>query len=801
MAEPLRILILEDNPADAELAQFELQEAGFVFTSKVVMTEEDFVRELQEFSPDLILSDYDLPKYNGALALAEARRRSPDTPFILVSGVVTEDRAIEILTQGAQDYVLKNRLQQRLVPAVKRALAEAEEHRARKRAEAELREAHRTLEENVKVRTAELEAEMAARQDSEKRYRRLFEAAKDGILILDADTGKIEDVNPFLLQLLGYSYDDLYGKHIWELGVFKDIAASKEAFKALQDYEYIRYDDLLLETRDGQSITVEFVSNVYLVDHHKVIQCNIRDITEHKKIEDVLRVSEERFSKAFKNSPNAITITRISDGKIIEGNDSVYDLLGYDHDEVVGKTTFDLGIWANADERVKLTQGLTANGSIRNQEFTLLKKDKTPVIVDLSASLINIENQQCFLTSFIDITERKEVEAELHRLNEELEQRVSERTADVAHEARKVQAERQRFRDVLDILPAYVILLTPDYRVPFANRFFDERFGKSEGRRCFEYLFGRTEPCETCETYTVLKTGQRHEWEWLGPDGRNYYIFDFPFTDADGNPFVLEMGIDVTENKRTAKELEAYRHHLEELVKERTSQIEAVNRDLESFSYSVSHDLRAPLRAINGYSRMILKKQGAQFDEETGRRFQKITDNAEKMGFLIDDLLAFSRLGSQDVDKASLDMEELIGEAWQELIAVNLDREVTLKIGQMPAACGDKALIRQVYSNLLGNAVKFTREREHALIEAGSCTQDNETVYYVRDNGIGFDMRFYYKLFGVFQRLHSDEEYKGTGIGLSLVKRIINRHGGRVWGEGEGDKGATFYFTLPTPQE
>ncbi len=171
MAEPLRILILEDNPTDAELIQFELQEAGFAFISKVVMTGEDFVSEIEGYCPDLILSDYDLPTYNGALALAETKRRCPDTPFILVTGAVSEDRAIEILTQGAKDYVLKTRLQQRLVPAVRRALSEAEEHRALKQAEAELREAYRTLEQRVKIRTAELETEIIARKKMQEELR------------------------------------------------------------------------------------------------------------------------------------------------------------------------------------------------------------------------------------------------------------------------------------------------------------------------------------------------------------------------------------------------------------------------------------------------------------------------------------------------------------------------------------------------------------------------------------------------------------------------------------------------------
>jgi PAS domain S-box-containing protein len=241
MAEPLRILILEDNPFDAEMVQFELQEAGLIFSSNVVRTEEDFVHELQDYCPDLILSDYDLPKYNGALALAEANRRCPGIPFILVTGAVTEDRAIEILTQGAKDYVLKARLQQRLAPAVRRALAEAEEHRARKKAEEALREAHRTLEEKVKVRTAELYEEIVARKkaeealrQSEKMYRVLFEGSTHGILAADIETKRFVLANPSICQMLGYSDEELL-----QLGIV-DIHPRES-----QDYVMSEFTDLV----------------------------------------------------------------------------------------------------------------------------------------------------------------------------------------------------------------------------------------------------------------------------------------------------------------------------------------------------------------------------------------------------------------------------------------------------------------------------------------------------------------------------------------------------------------------------
>ena len=288
-------------------------------------------------------------------------------------------------------------------------------------------------------------------------------------------------------------------------------------------------------------------------------------------------------------------------------------------------------------------------------------------------------------------------------------------------------------------------------------------------------------------------SGYQQEKRYLRPDGSVVWVDVVTnlIRDRAGRPFRSFTVIqDVTERKRA-----------EEALKQQSARLEAANKELESFSYSVSHDLRAPLRAITGYSQMILKRQGEQFDEETRRRFRMITDNAEKMGRLIDDLLAFSRLGSQAVAKLNLNMEELTGEAWEELVTIHPDREMTLKIEKMPLAWGDRALIRQVYSNLLGNAVKFTRAEGRPLIAVGSCIQDGEAAYYVRDNGIGFDMKWYDKLFGVFQRLHGDEEYKGTGIGLALIQRIINRHGGRVWAEGEVDKGATFYFTLPSRQE
>ncbi len=225
--------------------------------------------------------------------------------------------------------------------------------------------------------------------------------------------------------------------------------------------------------------------------------------------------------------------------------------------------------------------------------------------------------------------------------------------------------------------------------------------------------------------------------------------------------------------------------------------LEAVNRELEAFSYSVSHDLRAPLRAISGFAQAVVEDYAPRLDDEGKRFLGLIQDNAHRMGQLIDDLLTFSRLGRQQLVQTQIDMEILTTSAFEELAAQAPDRKIKLVICPAPPALGDKAMIRQVLMNLLSNAIKFTRLRQEAVIEFGYLPEQDQGAYYVKDNGVGFDMQYVAKLFGVFQRLHSVTEFEGTGVGLAIVFRIVTRHGGRVWAEGEVDKGATFYFTLP----
>jgi len=235
------------------------------------------------------------------------------------------------------------------------------------------------------------------------------------------------------------------------------------------------------------------------------------------------------------------------------------------------------------------------------------------------------------------------------------------------------------------------------------------------------------------------------------------------------------------------------------ILQERTVQLEAANKELEAFSYSVSHDLRAPLRAVDGFSRIVLRDYAALLPDEGQHRLQVIRESAQQMGRLIDDLLAFSRLSRQPVQKHRVSLVQMVRSVFEELNTET--RQVEIRIGELPDCFADPTLLKQVIINLLSNALKFTQQREGAEIEVGALSRDEKTVYYVKDNGVGFDMQYADKLFGVFQRLHRSEDFEGTGVGLAIVQRIIHRHGGQVWAEAQVDGGATFYFTIEATHE
>jgi len=388
------------------------------------------------------------------------------------------------------------------------------------------------------------------------------------------------------------------------------------------------------------------------------------------------------------------------------------------------------------------------------------------------------------------------------------------------------------FRALFDSLPGLYLILTTDLTiVAVSDAYLKATMTEREailGRGLFEvFPDNPDDPDATGKTNLraslnrVLKTARPdtmaiQKYDIRRPDGsfeeRYWSPVNSPVLGADRSiEYIIHRVEDVTDFLRQKEhsagvngeiqtrvnrmEAEVFRSSQE--VQAANNQLRAANSELEAFSYSVSHDLRAPLRHIDGFADLLSNHAGTTLDEKGRRYLKTISDSAKRMGALIDDLLVFSRIGRAEMRRSHVNLNALIDSVIQELRVETSGRNVAWKRHELPMVDGDPALLRQVLVNLLANAVKYTRPKDPAIIEIGYMKTDGEEAFYVRDNGVGFDMTYVGKLFGVFQRLHRAEEFEGTGIGLANVQRIIVRHGGRVWAEGKSGEGATFHFTLP----
>ena len=420
-----------------------------------------------------------------------------------------------------------------------------------------------------------------------------------------------------------------------------------------------------------------------------------------------------------------------------------------------------------------------------------------------------------------EIGDRVRAENEVRQINSELEQRVQDRTARLENANKALEigiAERHLAEDklkastkeIIDLKAALdehaiVAITDPRGKITYVNDKFCaiSKYSRAEligqDHRIINSGFHPKE--FIADLWHTIASG--HVWHGeirnKAKDGSFYWVDTtiVPFLDDLGRPHhYVAIRADTTERKNAEETIHELNSQLERRVVERTAQLEAANLELEAFSYSVSHDLRAPLRAIDGFSQAVLEDFGAQLPPDGKRYLGTIRSGAQRMGSLIDDLLAFSRLNRHTLVRQLVNTDLLMRGVLEELGSPWTNRQVDLRIGELTESEGDPALLKQVWINLLSNALKYTRNRELAVIEIGVHNRDGVQVFFVRDNGTGFDMKYVEKLFGVFQRLHRVEDFEGTGVGLAIVQRIVHRHGGKVWAEAAPDQGATFYFTL-----
>ncbi|HKB91506.1 MAG TPA: ATP-binding protein [Opitutaceae bacterium] len=418
---------------------------------------------------------------------------------------------------------------------------------------------------------------------------------------------------------------------------------------------------------------------------------------------------------------------------------------------------------------------------------------------------------------------RRRAEANLRQSRDELEIKVAERTAELRKTNEQLQlevAERRRAEQILrerasllDLTHDTVFVRDMNDVITYWNRGAEELYGwtSQEAVGQVSHQLTRTifpEPLDEINA-KVLRTGRwEGELTHTTRDGTRVVVASRWSLQRDerGNPTaILETNNNITERKQAEEALRRSRDELEIKVKERTTELrktnddlQSVNKELEAFAYSVSHDLRAPVRHIAGFTELLQKHSGPVLDDKSRHHIRMILEAADRMGNLVDDLLAFSRIGRAEPQKTTIHLEQLVKDAIGEIAPDTQGRKIIWRIGTLPICYGDPSLLRLVFGNLVSNALKFTRGREQAEIEIDSLNHTlGEVVVFVKDNGVGFDMKYKDKLFGVFQRLHSQEAFEGTGIGLATVQRIVQGHGGRVWAEASVNTGATFYVVLP----
>ncbi|MBI4301345.1 MAG: PAS domain S-box protein [Chloroflexi bacterium] len=775
-----RVLIVEDEAIEALDLQHRLASLGFP-TPEIAHSGEEGVRKAEKTRPDLVLLEILLPGNMDGIMAAEKIRSQFEIPVIYLTAYADENTVQRAKMTEPYGYIVK--------PFQEREL-------------------------NIAIEVSLYKSQMQRKlRESEEIFRGIFESSPIGIAICDS-LGRPVSVNKAALEIPGLF--EMPG----ESSMFSDPNLPKEPRERLRNGEPVRFQIAydfekakrlkLYDTRKSGIMWLDMSITPFNTEQKPpggyLIQ--FQDITEIKRSEQALTESERLLEILFASIPVSMLVLD-KDRRVFEANEAAAQLAGRDMGEMFGLQSGEaLQCLHSMDDprgcgwgpscvdckaRLAIVDTIESQRSHYQVEWQrpLMREGETKEKTFLLSTVPLPTARNEILVCLENITEQKRVEEELRKARDELETRVQERTRGLKKANEAMDEERQRFNEVLETLPLYLVLLTPDYQVPFANRFFRERFGKSHGRRCFEYLFGRTEPCEICETYKVLKTLAPLEWEWLGPDGRNYYVYDFPFTDTDGSTLILEMGVDVTEQKRAEEALRKAHDELEIRVQERT-------KELEAFTYSVSHDLRAPLRSIDGFSQALLEDYTAKLDEQGKDYLSRVRTASQRMGQLIDDMLALSRVTRSEMRHETVNMSNVAQAIADELRKAEPHRQIDFTVAQGLTTEGDPFLLRQLLENLLDNAVKFTSKHPSAEIKFGVMRRGGERVYYVRDDGAGFDMSYVDKLFGPFQRLHAPTEFPGTGIGLATVQRIVHRHGGRVWAEGVVEKGATVYFTLGT---
>ncbi|HOI71023.1 MAG TPA: PAS domain S-box protein [Methanobacterium sp.] len=627
-------------------------------------------------------------------------------------------------------------------------------------------------------------------KESEELYRSLFEVSDDGFELLEvlfdedsiAYDCKILMVNQAFEHQTGLKKKDVLGQR------------TNKIIPLLED-SWLEIIGRVVRTGKPEHM-VEFNkhTNRWYDDYifkfkHNQVGLLIRDITERKNDEKALKESEELYRTLFENNQDGFVLVE----PVFDDEGNSHDFVMLDFNKVWEDQT---GLNAADYLGKTITEAMPDVEPIWISNFAEVCKTDEPIHFE---SYNKVADKWFDIYAFTfkkgqvgvlfnDISKRKRAEEALEDVKNNLELQVKERTLQLSN-------ERQRLYNIFEKMPVMVWLITSDYRIPFANKAFRDKFGEAEGRYCYDYCFGLSEPCDFCESFNVFETGKPHNWECKTKDGSVLHVYDFPFTDIDGTKLILEIDIDVTNYKQAQDALSNYNVILEKKVAERTRKLEKSNKELEQFAYVASHDLQEPLRMVSSFTQLLERKYKGKLDSNADDYIGFILDGSKRMKDLIDDLLTLSRLDTENNELELNDLNQVLDDVLLDLKSTMDETNAQVTCDHLPVAYCDSSQIRQVFQNLIRNAIKFHQKIPRIHISAGG--NENEWIIGVKDNGIGIDPKHHQEIFEVFRRLHTREEYAGTGIGLAICKRLIDGHNGRIWVESEPEKGATFYFTIP----